>query len=188
MKTMTDLIHIQETDGIDTINARELHQFLESKQDYSDWIKKRIEKYDFIEGEDYTIKLGNRSDNMPGKKRIEYFITFDMAKELSMLENNDMGKKARRWFIQKQKELAAIRGYHLMTSREVARMYRVSIDTIQKYSRLGELPFIMMGNRRMYRYEDVIDYLYRNYVPAKTDEQGRLPFEVMANTVAYPVR
>jgi excisionase family DNA binding protein len=185
MKTMTDLIHIQQKDGIETVNARELHQVLKVGKDYSTWIKDRIEKYDFIEGEDYSPELGKSSGGRPA---IEYYITFDMAKELSMLENNAMGKKARRWFIQKQKELAAIRGYHLMTSREVARMYRVSIDTIQKYSRLGELPFIMMGNRRMYRYEDVIDYLYRNYVPAKTDEQGRLPFEVMANTVAYPVR
>ena len=31
-----------------TVNARDLHSFLESKQDFSTWIKNRIEKYDFI--------------------------------------------------------------------------------------------------------------------------------------------
>lgn len=185
---MKDLIQIQKTDGLDTVNARDLHQFLEVGKDFSSWIKSRIEKYDFIEGEDYLLtKIG---EQLPSgtKYKIEYEITFDMAKELAMVENNSKGKQVRRWFIQKQKELAAIRGYHLMTSREVARMFSVSMGTVQKYSRLGELPFIWVSNRRMYRFEDIKDYIDRNYVPAKTDEQGRLPFEVMANTVAYPVR
>lgn len=38
---------------VDTVNARELHNFLESKQDFSTWIKSRIEKYGFDEGQDF---------------------------------------------------------------------------------------------------------------------------------------
>ena len=37
-----------------TVNARELHAFLESKQDFSTWIKNRIEKYDFVENQDFV--------------------------------------------------------------------------------------------------------------------------------------
>ena len=40
------------------VNARELHDFMESKQDFSDWMKKRIEDIDAIEDEDFTIILG----------------------------------------------------------------------------------------------------------------------------------
>ena len=35
------------------INARELYQKLGNKRQYSDWIKQRIEHYNFIEREDY---------------------------------------------------------------------------------------------------------------------------------------
>ena len=52
---MKDLIKIEERDGIETVNARELHSFLESKQEFAHWIKNRIAKYGFIEGEDFTI-------------------------------------------------------------------------------------------------------------------------------------
>ena len=36
-----------------TVNARELHAFLQSKQDFSTWIKNRIEKYGFVENQDF---------------------------------------------------------------------------------------------------------------------------------------
>lgn len=42
-------------------NARDLHAVLESGQDFSDWIKNRIEKYGFTEGEDFSINLGKTS-------------------------------------------------------------------------------------------------------------------------------
>jgi phage anti-repressor protein len=48
---------------VDTVNARELHNFLESKQDFSTWIKSRIEKYGFDEGQDFI-----RVDATPQKK------------------------------------------------------------------------------------------------------------------------
>jgi phage anti-repressor protein len=38
---------------IETVDARELHAFLESRQEFASWIKKRIEKYGFAEGIDY---------------------------------------------------------------------------------------------------------------------------------------
>ena len=48
-----ELIKITEQNGKQAVSARELHAFLESKQDFSNWIKNRIEKYDFEEGVDY---------------------------------------------------------------------------------------------------------------------------------------
>ena len=39
-----------------TCNARDLWEFVESKQEFANWIKGRIEKYGFIEGEDYTYR------------------------------------------------------------------------------------------------------------------------------------
>ena len=41
------------TKAVNSINARELHQALHSKQDFSTWIKKRLETCNAKEGEDY---------------------------------------------------------------------------------------------------------------------------------------
>ncbi|GAA5100442.1 hypothetical protein GCM10023260_12300 [Bartonella acomydis] len=54
---MNTLIKITEQiidrETVQTVNARELHVFLESKQDFSTWIKKRIAAYSFLEGQDF---------------------------------------------------------------------------------------------------------------------------------------
>ena len=88
-----------------TVNARDLHSFLESKQDFSTWIKSRIAKYDFIENQDFKL-LHKKMEQVSGAKHmIEYAITIDMAKELSMVENNEQGRLARRYFIECEKQL-----------------------------------------------------------------------------------
>ena len=86
--------------GIETVNARELHAFLESKRDFSTWIKDRITEYEFIENKDFVCTTNSGSKGRGGHNRIEYFILLDMAKELSMVERNDKGKQARLYFIE----------------------------------------------------------------------------------------
>lgn len=86
-------------------NARDLHASLQVGRDFSNWIKDRIEQYGFVEGEDYSPNLANRSDGKPGKRRLDYHLTLDMAKELAMIENNEIGRQVRRYFIQAEKEL-----------------------------------------------------------------------------------
>ena len=83
--------------GIETVNARELHEFLEVKSKFADWFKNRVSEFGFIENSDFVsvskiLESGGRS--------IEYHISIDMAKELSMLERNDKGKQARLYFIE----------------------------------------------------------------------------------------
>ena len=88
-----------------TVNARELHAFLESKQDFSTWIKNRVGQYDFVENQDF-IKLRKKMElSKTGQMGIEYYITLDMAKELAMVERNDKGKQARQYFIECERKL-----------------------------------------------------------------------------------
>lgn len=84
------------------VNARDLHTVLGSKQDFSNWIKIRIESCGFIENEEYSINLSNRPFGV-GKPRKDYHLSVDMAKELALVENNEQGKKARRYFIDMEK-------------------------------------------------------------------------------------
>ena len=77
-------------------NARSLHAFLESKQQYSHWIKDRIADYGFQQNEDYLVITERTS----GRPRKEYHITLDMGKELGMVERNERGRQIRKYFIE----------------------------------------------------------------------------------------
>ena len=83
------------------VDARELHEKLELKRDFSNWITDRIEKYDFVENIDFTTILLKSTG---GRPRIEYALTLDTAKEIAMVENNEQGRKIRRYFIEVEKK------------------------------------------------------------------------------------
>lgn len=109
---MTELIPINKADfngaEINSVNARELHAVLESKQDFSTWIKKRLDEVDAVENTDYIVvpqKNGTqRPDGTQGVSiSIEYILSTDIAKEIAMLERNEVGKKVRRYFIEFEK-------------------------------------------------------------------------------------
>ncbi|AOF52573.1 antA/AntB antirepressor family protein [Rodentibacter caecimuris] len=90
--------------------ARTLHAFLGSKQKFTNWFDSRVEKYDFIENEDFcVINLSRKkSKGRGGHNKIDYRISLDMAKELAMVESNEQGKLARRYFIQCEKALQTV--------------------------------------------------------------------------------
>ncbi len=90
---------------IKTVNARDLHQFLDSKQDFSTWMKNRIEQYDFVENQDFIVLHRFMENPQGGRPAIDYHISLNMAKELSMVEKTSKGKEARQYFINCEEEL-----------------------------------------------------------------------------------
>lgn len=100
-----ELIKIKNENGFNLVSARELHEFLEVKSRFNDWIENRIEKYEFIENSDYTKILVECNR---GQNKYDYILKLDMAKELSMVENNDNGRKARRYFIECENKLKQV--------------------------------------------------------------------------------
>ncbi|WP_459926490.1 antA/AntB antirepressor family protein [Flavobacterium covae] len=101
---MNQLINITTENGNPVVSARELHQFLEVETRFNDWISRRIEEYGFIENQDFEVLLKNEQNPLGGRPQKEYAITLDMAKELSMVEKNDKGRKVRQYFIRIEKE------------------------------------------------------------------------------------
>lgn len=106
---MNELLHIQQSsiqgEQIPTTDARQLHAFLESKRDFSNWITVKVVKDTFFaEGQDYIL-LNNivEQNGSGGHNRKDYALTLDTAKELSMLERTAKGKQARRYFIECEK-------------------------------------------------------------------------------------
>ena len=95
-----------------TVNARELWYFLESKRDFSNWIKDRIEKFGFEENTDYLLaKIVEQVPHQGGtrsQEKIDYITTLDMSKELAMVENNEKGRQIRKYFIEVEKQARKI--------------------------------------------------------------------------------
>ncbi|WP_110693274.1 antA/AntB antirepressor family protein [Salinicola halophyticus] len=92
------------------VDARTLHAFLAVGKVFAAWIQERIKQYGFEADRDYVIAFQNRKANISGRgghNRREYHLTLDMAKELSMVERNEKGRQARRYFIECEKQLHA---------------------------------------------------------------------------------
>ena len=91
------------------INARELHIALECNTKFADWIKRRIKYYNFIENEDFICFLKfEKAEKYGNRTTKEYYLTMDTAKELCMVENNDIGRKIRKYFIEVEKRYRQI--------------------------------------------------------------------------------
>lgn len=96
-----ELIKIENENGKQAVSARELYNFLEVKTDFTNWCKRMFE-YGFLDGQDYSlVKIGERNAH----NKLDYALTLDTAKEISMLQRSVKGKQARQYFIECEKKL-----------------------------------------------------------------------------------
>ena len=90
------------------VNAQDLHDFLGVETKFRDWIKRRISDYGFMQDIDFCeiSNLSNRGFWQTESK--SYLLSLDMAKELCMVERNEKGREARRYFIEMEKQAKAL--------------------------------------------------------------------------------
>lgn len=88
-------------ENVHCVNARELHEKLEVKTRFNDWIARRIGETMAVAGEDYFYS------NLSKSATKDYLLTIDLAKEFAMLERNAIGQKFRRYFIECERRLLA---------------------------------------------------------------------------------
>lgn len=99
---VNELIPVYETDQSEkVVFGRELHQFLEVETRFNDWVERRTEKYGFIEGEDFSSIMSKTPTG--GRPSTDYIFKLDVAKEIAMVENNEQGRKVRKYFIEIEK-------------------------------------------------------------------------------------
>lgn len=89
------------TEELNSVNSRELYEFLGVNTEYSKWIQRAVEKYNFENMSDYIIV---KNDENSGRPREDYIVTLDMAKELCMVSNTEKGRKVRKYFIEVEKQ------------------------------------------------------------------------------------
>ena len=133
------------------VSAKDLHKQLQVGRDYTTWIKDRIKKYDFINNEDYIeywvkddiifddtqmgdVKLDITNSNQMVRNGYskEYKLTIDCAKQLCMVQNNNLGKTARKYFIYVEKLLKKAIEWDLIRKPERIR-YKEMCEELKKY-------------------------------------------------------
>lgn len=100
---MNELIKtIKKDDGTIAVSGRDLHEFLGIETPYTQWFERMV-AYGFTENVDFTGLSQKSEKPSGGRPRIEYVMTLDMAKEVSMIQRNEKGKQARQYFIEVEK-------------------------------------------------------------------------------------
>lgn len=124
---MSELIPIQDKDGAQAVMGRDLHAFLEVRDNYTDWMKRMV-AYGFSAGQDFS-EISDKPKGA-GRPRTDHIVTLDMAKEISMIQRTEKGKQARQYFIEcerRAKEPAELSPEEIM-----ARAIKVADHTIKE--------------------------------------------------------
>ena len=136
-----------------------LFQNIDSPTPFNKWIRRRVNEYGFVEDIDFQTFL---SKSTGGRKLTDFAMTIDMAKELSMVEKTDIGRRARKYFIKCEKiarrteavRLAGIETRKTLTdkiddSNENDRMHGHAYSTYTKFAyKLCGINYIKQDNFR----------------------------------------
>lgn len=88
---------------VQTVNARDLHAFLEVRKDFSNWIKKQVERARLVEGRDFIVITGSpkrANGEFNPKPSVEYHLTIEAAKHIAMMSGCDKGFAVRDYFLE----------------------------------------------------------------------------------------
>ncbi|MEJ6401003.1 antA/AntB antirepressor family protein [Nicoliella lavandulae] len=107
MKDIKEIIPIKkDKEGNQAISMRDLYKWLDARAEFTTW-SKRMFSYGFTENVDFVgfDKIVNSDKGFGGHLKVrDYVITLDTAKEISMIQRNDKGKQARKYFISMEKQ------------------------------------------------------------------------------------
>lgn len=99
---MNELVKIQseQINGelVQTVNARDLHEFLGVGKDFSNWIKAQIKRARLVQDRDFVTVA---QKGVGGKfAATEYHLTIASGKHVSMMAGTDKGFEIREYFIE----------------------------------------------------------------------------------------
>ena len=86
-----------------TVSARDLYEFLEATERFNSWFE-RMTQYGLTEGEDFnplkSLRVQTEGNREVQREVDDYQLTIDTAKQIAMLQRNEKGTQARKYFIQ----------------------------------------------------------------------------------------
>ncbi|WP_052137589.1 phage antirepressor KilAC domain-containing protein [Campylobacter sputorum] len=149
---MQELVNVSKNvigyESVNSVNARELWGKLESKQDFSTWIKKRLDEVGAIENYDYSLLHKKMEQdftgNFGGNNKIEYIITLDLAKHFAMLERNEKGRLIRQYFIECERKLQSLAPTTLLEALELAVEKEKEVQSL-RLEQLANKPYVVFA-------------------------------------------
>lgn len=133
-----ELIPIRGENGNRAVSAKDLHAFVDMSTRFDIWIKRMLE-YGFIENVDYQCLYKNVQMPNGGNRRVldDYALSLDCAKEISMLQRNEKGKRARQYFIEIDKKYRNQRQAQIpQTYAEALRLAAAQSETLERQKQL----------------------------------------------------
>lgn len=115
---MNELVKIKLNDGKQVVSARELYEVLElHKAVFSRWASKNIIRNEYaIEGVDWE----GVNIMLSGNESLDYALSLDFAKRISMMARTEKGEQVRKYFIECEKKLLAPKSFTLKESLQIA--------------------------------------------------------------------
>ena len=105
---MQELIKIEKrvigAEETNSVNARELHEALEIKKDFTNWIKTQISRAGLRKDVDYIIVSQKVQAGNGVSTKKDYIITTDSSKHIAMMSQGQKAKEVRDYFIAVEKE------------------------------------------------------------------------------------
>ena len=98
-------LNISVKTGKPVVNAKDLYDSLGINKDFNAWIKAKIKKLRFVEDQDFTLVFFDFTDKRVTLEdnrsiyRIEYVLTLNAAKNISMIYKNAKAKKIAQYLI-----------------------------------------------------------------------------------------
>nr|DAT63825.1 MAG TPA: antirepressor protein [Caudoviricetes sp.] len=133
---MNELIKITEYNGNQAVSARDLHKFLEITERFSSWFERMLQ-YGFVENTDYQgCEFFNTLAN---QTLIDYALTLDCAKEISMIQRSKKGKEAREYFIECEKQLRSGKFALPTTYKEALQSLLIEVEAKERLQAQNEL-------------------------------------------------
>jgi Uncharacterized phage-encoded protein len=100
---MNEIIKINHDTEQPTVSARDLHEGLEVKTQYSKWLE-RMADYGFTENTDYKAISQKRLTAQGNETTfVEHLLSIDMAKQICMIQRSEKGKQYRQYFLDLEK-------------------------------------------------------------------------------------
>lgn len=150
-----ELIKITQQNGEQLVSARELHAKLEITERFNSWFERML-KYGFVENVDFTSVKSFTVVNNGAKKEIdEYILTLDTAKQICMLQRNELGTKFRMYFIECEKKLKMQQPEITEEQKLVLSIYSGGVEAVEATKALIELKTKPLIKEIEYK-EDVI--------------------------------
>ena len=199
---MQELIKVTEENGEQLVSARELYNFLEVTERFSNWFERQMQ-FGFEENIDFTgCKFFNTQAN---QELQDYILKIDMAKELAMLSKSEKGKEIRKYFIELEKAWNSpekIMARALQIANHQIETYKQQIEyqkplvefadkmlgskdslLIRVYAKLLNDEGLKIGEKKLYSWFRDNGYLNRNNEPY---QQYMEYFEVKVSTYDTP--